>query len=238
MLVVCGQDVVVAEDTRRTAALLQHLNLPKCKQMISHHSHNVEKSLNRIRALLKSKNSIALVSDAGTPGISDPGQDVVAVCGGMGAPVHAVPGMYGPGIYNGNTHRFIGAGPSACISALSVCGFGGSEFLFKGFLPMKGKSRADAMSSIQAYKETVVLYESPNRVLSTMKDLATGMRGAENRRCVCCRELTKLHEEVFRGSVAEYISLQVCLFVLWCSSKCYAHDSMKLPQISSEGSSL
>lgn len=90
---VCSQDVIIAEDTRRTSSLLQHLNLPMCKHMFSHHSHNTEKSLTRIRALLKSKNSIALVSDAGTPGISDPGQGLVAMCGGMGTPVHAVPGV-------------------------------------------------------------------------------------------------------------------------------------------------
>ena len=98
------------------------------------------------------------------------------------------------------------SGPSACISAVSISGFGNTEFLFKGFLPVKGKDRAEAMASIHNYRGVIVIFEAPHRILTTMLELESAYKGAGNRRCVCCRELTKLHEDTYRGTISEYIT--------------------------------
>lgn len=181
-------DIIAAEDTRHTKKLLSHLDIPP-KRILAHHEHNAKESALGLVELLKQGNSIALVSDAGTPGISDPGTDLAARCAIEGIPCVPIPG------------------PSAVVSALSICGFHSSTFTFFGFLPVKGKVRQEKLRDIDATPHSVVLYEAPHRMLGTMKALAEQDegRGAKRQTCVC-RELTKLHEEIRRGTVADIIS--------------------------------
>jgi 16S rRNA (cytidine1402-2'-O)-methyltransferase len=180
-------DIVCAEDTRHTRKLLQHLDI-KPKRLVAHHEHNAIDSAAGLVQLLKEGNSIGLVSDAGTPGISDPGTELAALCGKEGIPCVPVPG------------------PSAVVSALSVCGFPSSVFTFLGFLPVKGKARQDLLLAVDSTAHCVVLYEAPHRVLDTMKALQALRGGEGGDRPVCvCRELTKLHEEIRRGTVTEMV---------------------------------
>ena len=210
-------DVILAEDTRNTLKLLRLLNIPmempvnsdnnnanntatmrrNKKAVWSHHEHNWFEEVPRLLRQLKNKeiHSIAVVSDAGTPGISDPGQQLAAALGKEGIPIHPIPG------------------PSAIISALSVCGFNLVDgFKFVGFIPAKGKQRKEKLAEIvsittpegerSSYGNTVVaFYEAPHRILQTFNDMIE--LGNSDRQCVCCRELTKIHEDIIRGTVAE-----------------------------------
>jgi 16S rRNA (cytidine1402-2'-O)-methyltransferase len=178
-------DIICAEDTRHTRKLLQHLNITP-KRLISHHEHNAVNSAVGLISLLREGNSIALVSDAGTPGISDPGGELAAACAREGIPMHPIPG------------------PSAVVSALSVCGFSSSVFTFVGFIPVKGRARRESLESIRSMeKQCVVLYEAPHRMLDTM----TALQELNNERPVCvCRELTKVHEEIMHGTVGGILS--------------------------------
>ena len=173
-------DIVCAEDTRHTKKLLQHLNITP-KRLISHHEHNAINSAAGLISLLQEGNSLALVSDAGTPGISDPGRELAAACARENIPVHPIPG------------------PSAVVSALSICGFYCSTFTFVGFLPVKGKARKERLQDIHSMKkQCVVLYEAPHRLISTM----TALKEFNSQRPVCvCRELTKVHEEVLHDTI-------------------------------------
>ena len=179
-------DVICAEDTRHTHRLLNLLKIEN-KKVISHHEHNYKEQIPHIIHALQTGKSIAVVSDAGTPGISDPGAQLAEACHDNDIPVHPVPGA------------------SAVISALSVSGFPASLFTFFGFAPVKGTERAARLSSLAACTHTAALFEAPHRVVRTLQELARD-HGQGGRPCVCCRETTKLHEELVRGTVDECAS--------------------------------
>lgn len=180
-------DIICAEDTRNTAKLLRLLNIPY-KKLIAHHEHNWQQSSPELVRLLQQGKSIALVSDAGTPGISDPGAPLAAAVAGAGIPIHPVPG------------------PSAVVSALSISGFSGSIFTFYGFLPVKGKERKMAASALMNSDHLSVFYEAPHRIRNTLELLLSLGPEHSERLVVCCRELTKLHEETFRGSLNQALA--------------------------------
>lgn len=175
-------DLIAAEDTRQTLKLLNHLGLKKT--LVSYYEHNkVEKGNYLIGQLLEGKN-IALVSDAGTPGISDPGEDLVRLAIEQDIPVTAVPG------------------PAALITALVVSGLPSGRFVFEGFLPMNKRSRAERIQSIREETRTLVFYEAPHKLPYTLKDLRAVLG---NRRIVLARELTKKFEEFIRCTLDEAI---------------------------------
>lgn len=180
--VLSSADIICAEDTRHTRKLLKHLDITP-KRLVSHHEHNAVNSAAGLIDLLREGNSVALVSDAGTPGISDPGTELAAACARQNIPVHPIPG------------------PSAVVSALSVCGFNSNTFTFVGFLPVKGKSRTEKLEEIRAMKKhCVVLYEAPHRMIDTM----IALQELNGQRPICiCRELTKIHEEISHGTVED-----------------------------------
>ena len=183
--VIKEMDYIAAEDTRNAKKLLSFFNISK--QLISCHEHNeVEESLNIIN-LLKSGKKVAYMSDAGYPCISDPGTKLVAKCLDAGIKVSTI------------------NGPSAAINALTVSGLDSTHFYFEGFLPAKPSERSDEIASLKPRKETIILYESPHRIMKTLEALYNGLG---DRKAVICRELTKTHEEIIRGTLSEFISLQ------------------------------
>ncbi len=177
-------DVIFAEDTRRTAKLLNHIGASV--PMKSFFAHNERSRLTELAAHLERGETVVLVSDAGMPVISDPGMSAVDTAVAAGAVVTAVPG------------------PSAVVTALAVSGFDGDRFVFEGFLPRKGRARAAAVESIASEHRTVVFFASPGRVAKDLEQLAVHMAG--NRRVVLARELTKLHEEIWRGTIEDAVS--------------------------------
>ncbi len=181
-----GVDLVASEDTRTTGLLLKALGLEKKKQ-ISHHQHNEQSRVPELVLKAKQENlSIAVVSDAGTPGISDPGTELAAACWAAGVPLVPVPGA------------------CAAVAAVSVSGFASTEFVFYGFLPAKsGKTRKAKVAEVAAMEKPCVLYESPNRVVRTLTELRELDETGGERVVLCARELTKLHEELFRGTLTE-----------------------------------
>jgi len=172
-------DAVVAEDTRKTSILLQHLGISKT--LISYHEHNEHKRAGELVRKLESEMSLALVSDAGTPGISDPGFLIVRECLNHGIQVVPVPGA------------------SALIAALTVSGLPMDRFIFEGFLPHK-KGRKKRIESFKDEERTVILYESPHRILRTLRELRETLG---DRQAVIGRELTKKFEEIVRGTLGE-----------------------------------
>ena len=174
-------DVVFAEDTRRTSILLGHLGLRV--PMRSFFAGNERERLEELRALLEDDRHVVLVSDAGMPTVSDPGASAVRVAIEMGAPVSAIPG------------------PSAVTMALAVSGFPADRFVFLGFLERRGAQRAADMASIAAEERTVVWFAAPSRIHKDLADLVDADAG--DRPVAVARELTKLHEEVWRGTVTE-----------------------------------
>lgn len=185
-------DIICAEDTRNTITLLRRLQIPY-KTIISHHEYNQHSSIDRIAQWLQvERKSIALVSDAGTPGISDPGTPLARALGALNIPVHAVPG------------------PSALTAALSIAGVSAIPSTFFGFLPAKGSARSAILQTIDATplrSHTIVLFEAPHRILRTLRDLAalSACQSPRSRPIVCCRELTKLHEEILRGDTVQEV---------------------------------
>jgi 16S rRNA (cytidine1402-2'-O)-methyltransferase len=175
--------LIAAEDTRHTGKLLQHFQITT--PQVSYHDHNRRSRHFELLQRLQRGEAIALVTDAGMPGISDPGYELVKACVEDEIPVVPIPGV------------------SAVITAVSASGLPTDRFTFEGFLPAKGQERRDRLESLQAESRTIVLYESPHRLRQTLQDLSE-MLGAE-RAIVLARELTKLHEEFWRGSVAEAI---------------------------------
>jgi 16S rRNA (cytidine1402-2'-O)-methyltransferase len=173
---------VAAEDTRRTRALLSHLGIGG-KPVDALHAHSQERDVARLAERLEAGESIALVTDAGTPGVSDPGDALVRAAIALGARVVPIPGA------------------SAVLAALSASGLGsGGGFRFLGFLPRDGRARAGAVATLCATPEPVVLFEAPNRVQDTLTELA---RLQPERGACVARELTKVHEELARGTLAE-----------------------------------
>ena len=179
-----GADFLAAEDTRVTVKLLNHLGLKK--PMVSYHRHNCSTAGLAIVERLLAGESCALVTDAGTPAISDPGEDLVALCAQHDIPVEAIPG------------------PCALICALSVSGLPTARFTFEGFLPQNKKNRRSHLDSLKGEQRTMVFYEAPHKLEDTLEDFVAVF--GEERRIALCRELTKLHEEVVRTTVGQALA--------------------------------
>ena len=174
-------DFIAAEDTRVTLKLLNHLELKK--PLISYYRHNTEAGGQAVLGRLLAGESCALVTDAGTPAVSDPGEDLVRLCAQSGVEVVAIPG------------------PCALITALSVSGLPTGRFTFEGFLAMNKKNRRAHLEELRQERRTMIFYEAPHKLTATLADLAE-VFGPE-RRISLCRELTKLHEEVRRTTLGE-----------------------------------
>ncbi|MBK6694383.1 MAG: 16S rRNA (cytidine(1402)-2'-O)-methyltransferase [Myxococcales bacterium] len=177
---------VAAEDTRHSMALLQHLGIAG-KRVVSLHAHSTDAQVERLATLLEEGQDIALLTDAGTPVVSDPGDALVRAAIVRGVTVVPIPG------------------PSAVLTALVGSGLGGGAFRFVGFLPREGTSRSEALASVASATECVLVFESPNRVRATLEDLAAI---APTRPACVARELTKMHEEFTRGTLAELAALE------------------------------
>jgi 16S rRNA (cytidine1402-2'-O)-methyltransferase len=173
-------DLIAAEDTRHTGLLLRHFGIQT--PLTSYFEGNELRKKEFILSKLKQGHSIALVSDAGTPGISDPGFRLIQTAIENQISIIPIPG------------------PSALIAALSVSGLPTDAFLFKGFLPHKSKKRKDLLKQLEEARETLVLYESPHRISETLNDIFETLG---DREMVLTRELTKVYEEVLRGKVSE-----------------------------------
>ena len=177
-------DFIAAEDTRVSLKLLNHLELKK--PLVSYYEHNKNESGPRIVERLLAGESCALVTDAGSPAISDPGEDLVALCAKAGVCVCAIPG------------------PCAAVTALSVSGLPTGCFCFEGFLSTNKKSRREHLDSLKSERRTMIFYEAPHKLQNTLKDL-TDAFGPE-RRISLCRELTKLHEQILRMTLGEALA--------------------------------
>jgi len=175
-------DIIACEDTRQTQKLLQHYGIRK--EMVSYHEHNELTRSPELAIELEQGAKIALVSDAGTPGISDPGHRLVTLCLRHHIPVVPIPG------------------PSALVAALAASGLPTEEFLFIGFLPPRAGARRKALDALKAESRTLIFYEAPHRVVETLAD-ATEILGP--RPAVIAREVTKIHEEFLRGPLAELL---------------------------------
>ena len=175
-------DVIACEDTRHTQKLLNHYGIKK--DTVSYHEHNELTRSPELVIELEQGAKIALVSDAGTPGISDPGHRLVTLCLRHRIPVVPIPG------------------PSALIAALAASGLPTEEFLFVGFLPARAGARRKALDALKAESRTLIFYEAPHRVVETLAD-ASEILGA--RPAVIAREVTKLHEEFLRGALSELL---------------------------------
>ena len=175
-------DTIACEDTRRTRALLSHLGLPAGRRLLAVHDHNEAVRVVDVLARLDKGERVVVVTDAGMPGISDPGERLVAAAAAAGHAVEVVPG------------------PSAMVAALVVSGLPAGRFAFEGFLPRKGSTRSRRLGEIAGDTRTTILFEAPHRVRQTVADLV-GAAG-DLRRVALVRELTKLHEEIWRGTLA------------------------------------
>ena len=176
-------DLIAAEDTRNSIKLLNHFEIKT--PMTSYHEYNrIEKGHKLVEKLLEGQN-IALITDAGTPGISDPGEELVKMCQEAGITVTAVPG------------------PAACISALTISGLATRRFAFEAFLPTDKKERQMILEELKEETRTMILYEAPHRLLKTLKLLQETLG---NRRISICRELTKRHETVFATTIEDAIT--------------------------------
>lgn len=178
-------DVVACEDTRRTGKLLAHAGVSAPRLLVVN-EHTEKASAAEIADLIAAGNIVALVTDAGTPAVSDPGAKVVKAVLKAGAEVEAVPG------------------PSAALSALVVSGLPTGRFCFEGFLPKKGRNRTDRIHALSVEPRTMVLFEAPHRLARTLGDLASALGG--DRAIAIVREQTKLHEEVWRGTMADAVA--------------------------------
>ncbi len=176
-------DLIAAEDTRHTGRLLQHFQITA--PQLSYHDHNSTSRIPELLEQLGRGKAIALVSDAGMPGISDPGYELVKACVAAEILVVPIPG------------------PSAAITALSAAGLPTEKFVFEGFLPPKKQERQKRLEFLQAEVRTIIFYEAPHRLRQTLQDLAEVLG---ERQIVLARELTKLHEEFWRGSIEDAIT--------------------------------
>ena len=173
-------DLIAAEDTRHSIKLLNHYEIKK--PMISYHEHNkITKGDIIIEKLIEGKN-IALITDAGMPGISDPGEDIIKLAIEKDIEIVALPG------------------PTAAITALILSGLSTRRFVFEGFLPSKKKDRIKELERLKFEERTIILYEAPHRILELLEDMESVLG---NRKITLCREMTKLHEEILRTNIKE-----------------------------------
>lgn len=177
-------DVIAAEDTRRVRRLLAALDVTTAARLVSYHDHNEAARVEPLLEELRQGRTVVLVTDAGSPLVSDPGYRLVAAAAEAGLDVHAVPG------------------PSAVTAALAVSGLAADRWCFEGFLPRRATERRKALEGLAHERRTVVLFEAPHRLAATLADLTAAFGG--ERPAVVCRELTKTHEEVRRGTLAEH----------------------------------
>lgn len=177
-------DFIAAEDTRVTLRLLNHMELKK--KLVSYHRHNADTAGRAILDRLLAGESCALVTDAGTPAISDPGEDLVALCAAHQVEVCAIPG------------------PCALVVALSVSGLPTGRFTFEGFLPLNKKNRRAQLDALRNEERTMLFYEAPHKLVATLRDFADAF--GPSRRIALCRELTKLHEEIFRTTLGDALA--------------------------------
>ena len=177
-------DFIAAEDTRVSIKLLNHLGLKK--QLVSYHEHNKQESGPHILARLLAGETCALVTDAGTPAISDPGEDLVRLCHDNGVTIRSIPG------------------PCAAITALAMSGLPTGRFTFEGFLSVNKRSRREHLQSLLEETRTMIFYEAPHKLLITLMDLTEAF--GSNRPICLCRELTKLHEEAIRTTLGQALS--------------------------------
>lgn len=176
-------DLIAAEDTRNSIKLLNHFEIKT--PMTSYHEYNkIEKAYTLIEKMQNGMN-VALITDAGTPGISDPGEELAAMCYDAGIEVTSLPG------------------PAACITALTLSGLPTRRFAFEAFLPMEKKERREILSELVNETRTIIIYEAPHKLVRTLKDLYETLG---NRRMTLCRELTKKHETAFRTTIADLIA--------------------------------
>jgi 16S rRNA (cytidine1402-2'-O)-methyltransferase len=177
--ILADADAIIAEDTRKASVLLRHLDIHK--PLVSYHAHNEHRKTPEIIGRLLKGETLALISDAGTPGISDPGFYILRECIRKRIPAVPVPG------------------PTAFLTALTVSGLPMERFIFEGFLPHK-KGRKTRMQSLINEERTIIFYESPHRIMKTLRELREVLG---NRQAVICREITKVFEEVVRGTLQE-----------------------------------
>ena len=177
-------DFIAAEDTRVSVKLLNHFNIKK--PLVSYHEHNHVTAGQSILARLLAGESCALVTDAGTPAISDPGEDLVRLCAENGVEVLSIPGC------------------CAAVNALAVSGLPTGRFTFEGFLTVNKKSRRERLDSPKVEERTMIFHEAPHKLRTTLEDLCAAF-GPE-RRVALCRELTKLHEETVRTTLGEAVT--------------------------------
>ena len=180
--VLTGAALVCCEDTRRTGRLLQHAGI-RAERLAVANDHTETDRIAEVLDLLAAGRDVAIVTDAGTPGISDPGERLVRAALDAGHPVSAVPG------------------PAAAVMALVISGLPTSRFVFEGFLPRSGRDRSGRLADIAAERRTVVLYEAPHRIERTIADLRAAC--GDDRRVAVARELTKLYEDVTRGTLGD-----------------------------------
>lgn len=172
-------DLIAAEDTRHTGKLLKHFAI--ATPQISYHHHNRSQRTPELCDRLLQGTQVALVSDAGMPGIADPGYELVCACVERGIPVVPIPGV------------------TAAVTALAISGLPSDRFTFAGFLPAKSKARVAQLQRLATQTQTLIFYESPHRLLAALQDMATVLGG--DRAIVITRELTKLHETIWRGDI-------------------------------------
>lgn len=176
-------DFIAAEDTRVTLKLLNHFNIKK--PLISYFEHNKFRRGEEIVSRLLSGESCALVTDAGMPAISDPGEELVALCAQQGVPVRVVPG------------------PCAAVSALAISGLFTGRFSFEGFLSTTKKERIEHLKSLSDEERTMIFYEAPHKLRATLRDM---LHYLGDRRIALVREMTKIHEDVFRTTLSEAVA--------------------------------
>lgn len=175
-------DFIAAEDTRVSLKLLTYFGIQK--PLISYHEHNLRERGEYILSRIENGESCAIVTDAGMPCISDPGEDLVRLCAERGIEMKVVPS------------------PTAAMSALAISGLSTSRFSFEGFLSVTKKQRQAHLDEIKNFRRTLIFYEAPHKLIYTLEDLLTNLG---DRRIALCRELTKIHEEVLRGKISEML---------------------------------
>ena len=178
-------DFIAAEDTRNSLRMLTHFGISKT--LVSYHEHNKREKGEEIAQRLLAGESCALVTDAGTPAISDPGEDLVRLCAERGIPVTSIPGA------------------CALITALTLSGLPTARFVFEGFLPVTKKERRERLELLACETRTFILHEAPHKLRTTLEDLSKTLGG--ERRISLCRELTKLNEEICRTTIAGAIEI-------------------------------